>query len=163
MNPPRAPDYYCEWESSIALSSLSTEAGRFLKLERKSRLQCSSRGRTRGPRPLEVVATQMPGYIHHFTDEIQPRHLPRLHGFRREFVSIDTADGHFGLLETLCISGCDRPCMRLLFPFGERGIGPRRRWMQVQPAIRKPVREHCSQLRPQVRKIPREFWIHDRR
>jgi hypothetical protein len=34
-----------------------------------------------GPRPLEVVAAQVAGHVHHFANKIKPRHLAGFHGF----------------------------------------------------------------------------------
>jgi len=38
------------------------------------------RGKPRGPGPVEVVSAEFAGHVHDLTDEIQPRHLLRLHG-----------------------------------------------------------------------------------
>lgn len=46
-----------------------------------AQLRSMARRMTRSPRPLEIEAAQMPGHIDHFTNEIQPRHIPALHGF----------------------------------------------------------------------------------
>ena len=45
-------------------------------------LNSLSRCITRGPGPLEVVATELPGDIHHFADEKESRHPPCLHRLR---------------------------------------------------------------------------------
>src|ERR1039458_6940551 len=51
----------------------------------------------RSPRPLEVVAAELPGDIHHLADEIQARYFDAFHGLRRQRARIDPAASHFGL------------------------------------------------------------------
>src|SRR6185312_14743225 len=66
----------------------------------------------RGPGPLEVVAAQPAGDVHHFADEVQAGHELRLHRAGREPVGVHTAQGHLGGAVTLGAAGDDRPVVQ---------------------------------------------------
>src|SRR5579884_2381481 len=71
-----------------------------------------SGSKSRGPRPLEVEATEMPGDIDDFSDEVQSRNLARFHGFCRQFVGVDASRGDLCLVVTFGAGRCDRPAMQ---------------------------------------------------
>ena len=60
--------------------------------------QCLCAGMCARPGPLEVVAAQPAGDVHHLADEIQARLRGGLHGLLRERARVDAAQGHLGLL-----------------------------------------------------------------
>src|ERR1017187_3272520 len=61
---------------------------------------CLPCAKSRGPRPLKIEPAKMPRYIHHFADEVHPRDLLALHGFRRELVRVHATDGDLRLVVT---------------------------------------------------------------
>src|ERR1700752_622829 len=51
---------------------------------RGTALNCLSRAVSGSPRPLKIEASQVPGNVDCFADEIEARHFAALHRFRRQ-------------------------------------------------------------------------------
>src|SRR5215212_3214785 len=50
----------------------------------------------RGPCPLEIVAAEPAGHVHHLADEVEARHRLRFHGAGIELAGVDAAQRHLG-------------------------------------------------------------------
>ncbi len=45
-------------------------------------LHALTRSETRGPGPLEVIASELTGHVYHFTDEVESGHISDFHRLR---------------------------------------------------------------------------------
>lgn len=71
-------------------------------------------GMTRRPRPLEIKAAKMPGYVDRFTDEKQTRHMRCFHCLRGQITGIDPAQRHLCFSIPLRATGHDAPPIDLI-------------------------------------------------
>ena len=76
-----------------------------------------------GPGPLEVVAAQPAGHVHHLADEIQAGLLARLQRLRREVARVDAAHGDLGLGIALGAGGRELPALQALGQPRQRLVG----------------------------------------
>src|ERR1700680_1572251 len=76
-------------------------------------------GKARRPRPLKIVAAQMPRDIDHLTDEIQARNALDRHRLRRKMPRIDATQRHFGLVIAKRSGGQHRPIVERRANLGE--------------------------------------------
>jgi len=105
-------------------------------------LQCSSGGGTRCPCPLEVEAAQMSRNIDDLANEEQAWDFAGFHRFRRQFIRVDSASSHFGLLEALRAGRSQEPIVQSALEVCESRIRPGRGRMHFQPAIGQAIGQH---------------------
>ncbi len=75
------------------------------------------------PRPLEVVAAQPAGDVHHLADEVQAGLRGRLHGLLRQRARVDAAQRHLGLLVAFGAGGRQFPARQLVRQPRQRLVG----------------------------------------
>src|ERR1035437_2487149 len=114
----------------------------------------SPRRHPRGPRPLEVEPSQLPGYIHHLANEKQPRHCPRLHRPRLQIRRIHASGRHLSLLKPLRPRGMKLPPVQPPLTFLQRRIRPALRRADLGQVIRQPPRQRLAQCLPKRIQTP---------
>jgi len=83
---------------------------------------------------LKIEAAEVAGDVDDFADEVQARDFSRFHGFAGEFTGVDAAGSDFGFGVAFGACGEDWKGVESFFESGERGVGPRGRSVESEPA-----------------------------